>query len=269
METILIVLDSKKLENPDLDIIYDLPTKLERYTNNEIYDNGYDYLTNTEIGIWLATKSAKEAYNKLIEFLENHMLCGNDLTATAKIYLSDKEAAPLEECSLVYDGEEKMSDEATRVTSKSQKVSKIILNIAKILVNENNSVIETLTTSLNKPEDTDAQWQCFVDVLKNQHYIIECDMDLEFDGFWEMLTNMESVKTNTLSVVKDSFHASEDMYDWCDTLDEQWEDDGFCMATFDLENGNEVIFPCSTERLEELAESAKELGIRIVSVAEA
>lgn len=42
MQTILIVLNSEKLENPDLDIRYNLPDKLERYTHNEISDNGYD-----------------------------------------------------------------------------------------------------------------------------------------------------------------------------------------------------------------------------------
>ncbi len=110
METILIILDSKKLENPDLDIVYALPDKLEEYTHNEIYDNGYDYLTNTEIGIWLATKSAKAGYNKVIEFLENHMVCGNNLLQTAKIYLSSNESAELEECTLIYEGKENMSD---------------------------------------------------------------------------------------------------------------------------------------------------------------
>lgn len=112
MQTNLIVIDSKKLENPDLDIRYDLPDKLENYTNNEIYDNGYDYLTNTELGIWLGTKSAKESYGKVVEFIKQHMVCGNDLSATAKVYISEKEAAVLEECVLVYDGEAIFTDEA-------------------------------------------------------------------------------------------------------------------------------------------------------------
>lgn len=105
METILIVLDSKKLENPDLDILYALPEQLETYTDKEMYDNGYDYLNNTELGIWLATKSAKENCSKLIEFLKQNEICGNNLSETAKIYISEQENAPLDKCILVYDGE--------------------------------------------------------------------------------------------------------------------------------------------------------------------
>ena len=104
METILVVLDSKKLENPDLDIRYELPDQLEQYTNKEICDNGYDYLANSELGIWLTTKSAKEDYGKVIQFMKQHRVCGNDLSVSAKVYISTKEAAPVEECTLVYDG---------------------------------------------------------------------------------------------------------------------------------------------------------------------
>lgn len=49
METIIVKLDSKKLDNPDLDIIYCLPDRLEEYSNMKIRDNGYDYLSDTEI----------------------------------------------------------------------------------------------------------------------------------------------------------------------------------------------------------------------------
>lgn len=34
METIIIKLDSKKLENPDLDMRYDLPDRIAEYTDN-------------------------------------------------------------------------------------------------------------------------------------------------------------------------------------------------------------------------------------------
>ena len=60
MQTIIIILDSKKLENPDLDMIYQLPDELDEYTNQRVSDNGYDYLSNTEIGIWLSCEDAKQ-----------------------------------------------------------------------------------------------------------------------------------------------------------------------------------------------------------------
>ena len=64
METIIIVLDSKKMTNPDLDIRYTLPDRIEEYTNHQIRDNGYDYLSDTELGLWLETDhSTKKCRN--------------------------------------------------------------------------------------------------------------------------------------------------------------------------------------------------------------
>lgn len=54
MQTIIIELNSELLDNPSLDIIYQLPVYVEKATDNKIYDNGYDYLDDKRIGIWLA-----------------------------------------------------------------------------------------------------------------------------------------------------------------------------------------------------------------------
>ena len=48
MQTIIIVVDSRKLENPDLDILYKLSDCLDEYSNHRISDNGYDYLSDTK-----------------------------------------------------------------------------------------------------------------------------------------------------------------------------------------------------------------------------
>lgn len=71
METILVAVDMAKLENPDTDIRYDLADKLEIYTDNEIFDNGSEYISDTAIGIWLGTTSAKENYGRILEFLRS------------------------------------------------------------------------------------------------------------------------------------------------------------------------------------------------------
>jgi hypothetical protein len=59
MQTIIIVLDSTKMSNPDLDICYSLPDRIEFLTDGRVRDNGYDYLPGTEIGIWLETEDAE------------------------------------------------------------------------------------------------------------------------------------------------------------------------------------------------------------------
>ena len=55
MQTIVIVLNAAKMTNPDLDIRYALPDRIQEFTNNEIQDNGYDYLSDIELGLWLET----------------------------------------------------------------------------------------------------------------------------------------------------------------------------------------------------------------------
>ena len=46
MQTIVVVLDSKKMSNPDLDICYRLAEQIEEFTDGSIKDNGYEYLSS-------------------------------------------------------------------------------------------------------------------------------------------------------------------------------------------------------------------------------
>lgn len=268
METILIVLDPAQLENPDLDIRYELPDKVEQYTNHELCDDGYDYLEDDKMGIWLTTKSAKEDYVKVIEVFEKNMVCGNDLTGTAKVYISDKEAAPLEECTLVYDGQEQIPDATERVKKRAKKVGTIIMKVAELLTNDDKAVIDALKIKLAELEDTEQQWNCFNKTLKDNQYIIECDEDMEFAEFLELLLENTLVKSKTIPVDKSKLDADDELYEWCEALDEQWKDAGLCMAIYELEDGKEAVFPCNTEKLEEISEWAKEICISIVAVAE-
>ena len=97
MGTIIITLDSKEMKNPDLDILYRLPEKVEKYTKGKVSDNGYDYLSNTLIGIWLEADSAQESYESVIKLIKKKKFCGNDLSKMAKIYISEKDCAELNE----------------------------------------------------------------------------------------------------------------------------------------------------------------------------
>ena len=61
METIVIKLNPELLENPDLDLCYSVPDRIEELSDKKIMDNGYDYLQgqNNPIGIWMKTESAE------------------------------------------------------------------------------------------------------------------------------------------------------------------------------------------------------------------
>ncbi|MDE7206991.1 MAG: hypothetical protein K2N90_07530 [Lachnospiraceae bacterium] len=269
METILIVLDSRKLENPDLDIRYALPDLLQKYTQNEICDNGYDYITNEELGIWLAAKSAKESYGKVLAFFEEHLICRNNLTETVKIYISDKEAADLKDCTLVYDGCANPSNEETRAANRTKKTGNLILKLASLLTENDTSIAEDLAKKIFTLSDTNTQWQTCVKLLTDRHFLCYCNLNLSPDNFMEMLAETASVKANQLSVERTVFDDEGDLFDWCDALDEQWKDAGFCMATFEAEDDDDnLMFPYKAEALEDLSDLAKEIGVRIVAVAE-
>ena len=102
MQTVIIVLDSAKMQNPDLDIIYDLPDRIDEFTNHAVYDNGYDYLSETKIGIWLETDNASANLEKIIELLKSEKFSDNDLSASAEIYISEDECAKLENSRKTY-----------------------------------------------------------------------------------------------------------------------------------------------------------------------
>ena len=102
MQTIVIVLDSTKMANPDLDIRYILPERIEEYTNNSIKDNGYDYLSDTELGLWLETDDSANNVKKIIQLIKTETFLENDLSNVADIFVSEEEVSEIEHCRKVY-----------------------------------------------------------------------------------------------------------------------------------------------------------------------
>ena len=102
MQTIIVKLDSRKLKNPDLDILYDLPERIEQVTNEAVNDNGYDYLSRAMLGIWLAAEDAEQGAAQVLQLLKTETFSGNNLSETAEIYISEKETAALKDCRKVY-----------------------------------------------------------------------------------------------------------------------------------------------------------------------
>ena len=102
MQTIIIRLDSNKLENPDLDVICLLPVRAEEYTGNAVSDNGFDYLTDDVIAVWLETDNAKENAQKVIELIRTERFADNDLSQSAEIYISEEDCAAIDICERIY-----------------------------------------------------------------------------------------------------------------------------------------------------------------------
>ena len=73
METIIVLLNPGKMENPDLDL--------------------------------LRTESANDNWPAVVRLLREEVFKGNDLSQSAQIYISERDTAEMEECRLVFAGE--------------------------------------------------------------------------------------------------------------------------------------------------------------------
>ncbi len=107
MQTIIILLDPSKLENPDLDLRYNIPDRIEEISDGSIEDNGYDYIEIGDrddiLGIWLETELADKSYPVIVKLFQEEKFLGNDLSLSAQIYISEKETEKnLENCTKVF-----------------------------------------------------------------------------------------------------------------------------------------------------------------------
>lgn len=102
MQTIIIRLSPEKLENADLDLRYYIPERIEEITDGMVQDNGYDYLEENALALWLQTEDAISAYPVIVELFRKETFMGNDLSLSAELYISEKDTDELENCRLVY-----------------------------------------------------------------------------------------------------------------------------------------------------------------------
>ncbi len=104
MQTIVIAMDARKMENPDLDIRYSLPDRIEEWSGGAVQDNGYDYIGSDGciLAVWLKTESAGAWWPKLVELLKTERFEDNDLSHSALILISEEDCAEYEQCRQVY-----------------------------------------------------------------------------------------------------------------------------------------------------------------------
>ena len=102
MQTIIIMLDPEKLENPDLDLTYALPVRIEEFTDNTVYDNGYDYVDGDVIAMWLETENAEAGAEKIIQLIKSERIVDNDLSKTVEILISEEDCAEIDKCRKIF-----------------------------------------------------------------------------------------------------------------------------------------------------------------------
>lgn len=102
LQTIIVKIPLKKLTYSGLDLRYVLPERAAQISNNQIQDNGYDFLPGGELGIWMSTADAAQNVAIVIQLLKTEQFFNNDLSQAAEVYISDKNTAKLEDCTQIF-----------------------------------------------------------------------------------------------------------------------------------------------------------------------
>lgn len=93
MPSLVIRLDPALLPNPDTDLRYDIPDRLQVDTNGLVEDGGFDYEAGTDaMLIYLETTDLPAALNAVVAFLRSEALQGTDLAEAATVGVSDEDA---------------------------------------------------------------------------------------------------------------------------------------------------------------------------------
>ena len=75
---------------------------MKNITNGAVKDNGYDYISDTKLVIWLETADAENSVKDIAELLKTEKFLDHDLSKTADIYISETECAEIENCRKFY-----------------------------------------------------------------------------------------------------------------------------------------------------------------------
>ncbi|MCB2296670.1 hypothetical protein [Clostridium tagluense] len=81
MASIGIKLDPSKMNNPDLDLRYIIPNKIEELTKGAVEDDGYDYSSDgtNSIIIFLSCENPKKYVNGVLNILRNEDFLNNNI----------------------------------------------------------------------------------------------------------------------------------------------------------------------------------------------
>jgi hypothetical protein len=86
VETLVVRLDPRLLENPDADIRYRLPDLLAERSGGVISDDGYDYVGEPPLlVVFLKASKLKPALACILDVIENTRVLDNDLRPAAVV----------------------------------------------------------------------------------------------------------------------------------------------------------------------------------------
>jgi hypothetical protein len=86
MPTILVRLDPRRLDNPDLDVRYALPDLIHEKSCGLVMDDGYDYVGDVPyLLLFLKTENVEQGLPWVLSVLEHDESLGNDFLRAAVV----------------------------------------------------------------------------------------------------------------------------------------------------------------------------------------
>lgn len=108
MQTIIILLNPGKLTNPNTDLCYHVPDRIEQVFDGLIQSSGYDFIDAEEgqsgplLCIWLQTQNARRNWKMIQDLFEKETFDDNSLSACVEIYISENDSDSIENCTRVF-----------------------------------------------------------------------------------------------------------------------------------------------------------------------
>ena len=93
--------------------------------------------------------------------------------------------------------------------------------------------------------------------------LCECDYKEELDEVLSCIKVLKGVRNENLPLEPDWFDEEDEITDWCETIDQNWQPQDMCIAAIDIGSDSYVMFACRRDSFKTLCEYAEEAGYRI------
>lgn len=120
------------------------------------------------------------------------------------------------------------------------------------------------------PDADEKKWLCMAWMLIEQGYAYEADHDMEPErkDFAAWISGLHGTKKHALVIDANALEEEPYIPAWCQGVDEQWKEQGFCLGCIGIESESYVLFPSRTEELMRLSEIASDMCYLITYGAE-
>ncbi len=114
-----------------------------------------------------------------------------------------------------------------------------------------------------KDDEAFLQWIGCLDRLIEAKYVCECDWQVDMEEFLYQLSALEGITQHQLFLAGHRLDENWSISQWCEAIDEQWQEEACGLVAFDIESDSILIAPCSEETITQLMAIASTVGYPI------